>query len=134
MTAMNYSGLEINIDYNALKKGYILIPVVYNNGWKCKVNGQNAVCIPNYGFITIPVSIGNNHIEVHYRSPYLITGGGITVLGLVLGIFLLYAVRCEYRKRQFENTVYFIYHVSFIFVIIVMYIIPAFTYFLLYLY
>ena len=134
MTAMNYSGLEINIDYNALKNGYILIPIVYNNGWNCKVNGQNTVCISNYGFISIPVSTGNNHIKVCYRSPYLMIGGGITALGLVLGIFLIYAVRCEYRKLQCENAVYFIYRVSFIFVIIIMYIIPAFTYFLLYLY
>lgn len=75
---------------------YLLIPVAYSSGWKCKVNGQHVSPISVLDlFMAVPLNDGNNEIAMTYWPNGLFMGAIISVISLLLALLII---------RKFEDT------------------------------
>lgn len=82
--------------YSAQEDGLLFTTIPYDSGWTVKVNGQ--VVEPEIAqdtFLAIPISAGDNDIEMSYLPPGLIIGTGVSLVSIALYIFfaLLFARR-----------------------------------------
>jgi len=83
---------------------YLFINYVAIDGWKCLVNGKETDLIENdLQFIAVPLTEGENRIELKYVSPYpkyLLLGG---IVGCILIAAVVLAFKYYQRiKRWFE--------------------------------
>ncbi len=83
--------------------GVLFLSIPYNTGWSAKVDGSPAQIVKaNVGFLGIPVTGGEHHVELSYFTPGLIPGLALSGLALAGVISLvtgweLYHVR---RRRR----------------------------------
>lgn len=125
-------GLSLELDH--VTKSNVFLPVSYNEGWECKVNGKKVEGIGNMdGMLSIPVEAGKNEIKLSYVAPGRTTGGILSAITLIL-LTALVAVR---RKKEIkaEKTAYIAGHVAyavfaavFTIFIIVLFVIPVLFY------
>lgn len=79
---------------------YMFIPVTYDEGWSCKINGEKAdISIAMSSFMAVKLSKGENKIEMSYLPHGMKTGAIITILSLVFA-FAVYIIE---RKKPFAN-------------------------------
>ena len=77
------------------KDGYLMLTVPYDEGWTAKVNGKNTEILKGSGdFIVLPVTTGENKIEMDYH----IVGARLGVLITFVGVSSL-AGMMIYRKK-----------------------------------
>ena len=64
---INVDKSSINITQESTKGGLLFLPVPYNSGWHCLVNGEE-IKIQSIlrGFIGVPISAGNNEIKLEF--------------------------------------------------------------------
>src|SRR5699024_1779271 len=75
--------------------GVLVTAIPYEKGWNVTVNGEEKDTVQaNIGFIGVPLDSGNSEIVFSYQSPYLKSGG---VLSLI-GIFLLGLIQVIRKK------------------------------------
>lgn len=83
--------------YKADKKGYLLLSVPYDKGWRVMVNGsQKKYYDVLNGLLAVPVAAGENRIQMTYHVRGLTTGIIVTVISAVIAVFI-YVV--NKRKR-----------------------------------
>lgn len=84
-----HSGIDIELDN--VTKDNILIPVMYDEGWSCRVNGTAAEHINTVdGMLSVPVSKGKCRIELRYTAPGRSAGAVVSsVVLLALAGFVL---------------------------------------------
>ncbi|WP_458411925.1 YfhO family protein [Schinkia sp. CFF1] len=64
---------------------YMILPLPYEKGWECKVNGRKQKVIEvNYAFIGIPIEKGENNIELSFYPPYFIETLLISCISLLI--------------------------------------------------
>lgn len=84
------SSVDIKLD-NVTKQN-VFLPITYDDGWVCKVNGEKVSKINSIdGMLSIPVVQGENHIELTYVAPGRKTGAVLSVcalLGLIVFVLL----------------------------------------------
>lgn len=111
--------------------GYLLMPVGYNDGFECLVNGKKINLIPvlNDALILIPITEGEYDVQITYLPKGLYIGLILTALGaLALITFILYN-----RKSSDKNTIilnlgkafYYLIVVACILMGVFMYLIPV---------
>jgi len=68
-------------NYNASNAGFLMLSIPNQNGWTLLVNNQrvSTAGIYNNALMLIPVSAGENHIQLSFVSPGFILGSGISV-------------------------------------------------------
>src|SRR5699024_4337980 len=77
--------------------GVLVTTIPYEKGWNVTVNGEERDIVQaNIGFIGVPLDSGNSEIVFSYQSPYLKSGG---VLSLI-GIFLLGLIQLIRKKNN----------------------------------
>lgn len=83
---------------SADEEGYLFIPIVYQDGWKAKVDGVTAEIIrADAGFMALEVSSGEHTFELHYTSPYFKIGMIISICTFVL--LVIYGISKKYMER-----------------------------------
>ena len=106
---LNENKFDIYEKGNNHLKGYIesnsnnilMIPIPNNKGWKVINNYQEVDTISvNGGFMGIPISEGDNHIEIYFMSYGFKIGCITTLIGLVSLIFVMIS-----RKRNVLNRI-----------------------------
>ena len=90
----NASGNSLELTVKNGDSGKLLfIPVGYDKGWSCKINGQDTQVLEAAGsFMAIQLKDGINQIEMNFLPNGLIPGlliSGISLLGLLLICFLV---------------------------------------------
>ena len=91
---------EIKGQYTAGQDGYVLITVPFDEGWKVSVNGERTSYKEALGcFLAVPVSEGENKIEMHYQVRGLKKSVIVSVVSLILTIALWYAVRKREERK-----------------------------------
>ena len=77
------------------QKSLAMFTLAYSQGWSATVDGKSApVLKADDGFMAIPLEgEGEHQIELHYVTPGLVVGAGLSLLGLILLIVL--AVRAH---------------------------------------
>lgn len=93
-----HSGVEIELE-NVTKQN-LFLPISYDNGWICKVNGKKVTELQNIdGMLSIPVETGRNTIELDYSSPGRKTGAILSICTFaVLAAFVWLT-----KKRKIEE-------------------------------
>lgn len=79
----NNSGLKLELD--SVTKPYVFLPVSYDEGWSCKVNGEKVSEIGYMdGMLSIPVKQGTNEIVLSYVPDGQKPGAVISIIVLLL--------------------------------------------------
>ena len=79
---------------------YMFLPVTYDEGWTCKVNGEEAeIEIAMSSFMAIKLSEGENVIEMSYLPHGMKLGALITVIAALVAI----AIYIIEKKKPFAN-------------------------------
>ena len=84
-------GNHIHVTANADSDKYLYFAVPYSEGWTATIDGEEVdIHKANIGFMAIPITQGEHTVELSYRTPYLITGLGISLFFLVILLYLSY--------------------------------------------
>lgn len=78
------------------KDSILYLPVIYENGWKAYVNGEEVSIVKtNYGFSSINIAEGESNIELVYSNLHFKVGIIISMVSLAIfvSIILIYIVR-----------------------------------------
>ena len=79
---------------------YVFIPVTYDRGWSCKVNGEKAdIEIAMSSFMAVKLGKGENVVEFSYL-PYGMKAGAIISIFAVLFIMAMYIIE---KKKPFAD-------------------------------
>ncbi|MFL2072030.1 YfhO family protein [Marinilactibacillus psychrotolerans] len=67
---------------------WLVTTIPYSEGWKAEINGKAVEPVKaDLGFVGLPLNKGDNNVTLTYRTPYLLTGCLVTLLGLgLLGV------------------------------------------------
>lgn len=126
----NKSGVKIELD--GVTKQNVFLPVSYDEGWVCKVNGKKVSEIQNIdGMLSIPVEEGKNRIELTYTAPGRRAGAVISMGTLLaLAAFVLITRKTEIRAQKFMHiagfVAYAVYAVLFLAFLVLFFVIPVF--------
>ncbi len=75
---------------DALSEGYLFVPIVYDNRWKCWLNGKRVELESIMGGLTgVPVISGSNHVLLKYE-PISQKIGYLTTLVSILLVIVIY--------------------------------------------
>lgn len=126
------SGLKLELDQ--VTKPYVFLPVTYDEGWVCKVNGEEVSEIGYMdGMLSIPVKQGANEIVLSYVPD----GQGRGAVLSILVLLLLAAVTVLQKKTKiFEEKeskpvqilgqiAYVVFAALFLAVVILLFAVPA---------
>lgn len=83
-----HAGVKIKLDN--VTKGNVFIPISYDKGWTCKVNGKKAEVSSIDGMLSVPVEQGSDKIVLKYRPAGRTIGMVISLLTLVICVAVLY--------------------------------------------
>lgn len=92
ITSLKQKHSGVNIELDHVTKDNILLPIMYDEGWSCRVNGTAAEHINTVdGMLSIPVSKGKCSIHLTYTAPGRGVGAVISagVLLAIVGFVLL---------------------------------------------
>lgn len=95
--ATTFEGNQINGTYSAAEDGLMLITVPYDKGWTVYVNGQgvSVESVFHGALMAIPVTAGENSIEMSYLSPGFIPGCVISAIALIG-----FGIACFVRRKK----------------------------------
>lgn len=93
-----HAGAKLSIE-NA-KKGTIFVPIPYEEGWQCKVNGVNVSDqLTSFdGMLGIPVEEGTNDISLHYQAKG-------RKIGMIISLFTLFVCLGFYVLQRKEKLI-----------------------------
>ncbi len=80
------------------KDKMLFFSIPYTEGWSATVNGETVeVEKANVGFMAIPITEGENHVVLKYRTPWLTSGH--THFGCNI-CYLYYCCNCSESQTQ----------------------------------
>ena len=99
----SFSSKKITGTIENKEDGILQIATSYTLGWTAYVDGNKVDTVNvNTGFIGIPLSKGNHHVDFIYSTPYLDLGTKLSIIGLALMI-ILFAVEIIRHKKERRN-------------------------------
>lgn len=98
---INYTGNQLTGDVFSVDDSFMVLTLPYDKSWKIMINGKEISYYDvNGGFIGIPITKGNNDIEMYFIPEGFKLGVSFSVIGIVLMIFILYI---DVRKSLTSN-------------------------------
>lgn len=83
----------------------LFLPIPCDRGWSAKNNGMyTQIYNINHGFIGIPLTKGDNKLEIEYRTPLLSCGMIITGCSFVIIIFIY--IKKKWSKNKSKGELY----------------------------
>lgn len=122
---------SVEIELENVKKSNIFIPISYDKGWVCEVNGEKVEDIENIdGMLSIPVTEGKNSIQLKYVAPGRTMGAALSVCALVIIAAFVFITKKKVINIEKISTIagyvaYAIFAVLFAAFIIVLFVIPT---------
>lgn len=126
------SGLDIEIAN--VTKPYVFLPVSYDEGWECTVNGETVSKVEDFGgMLSVPVVQGDNEISLRYRADGRQTGAVISLLTLlVIVAFVVVSMKKGIHAEKLEGILscvaYMVFAVLFVAVVVILFVIPLMYY------
>lgn len=93
-----FGGSRISGTMNATENQMLLMTIPNQDGWTVTVNGQSVEPqdVANGALMAIPVSAGENRVEMQFTTPGLLPGAAVSVLAL---LFLLFVPVIRHRGQ-----------------------------------
>lgn len=125
------SGVDIELE--GVTKSHLFLPVSYDVGWECKVNGEKVSDIQNIdGMLSIPVVKGKNDIRLKYTAPGQKAGAVLSICALLaLAAFVFVRKKVVIPERVLELAGYAAYVIfigAFIIYFVTLFVIPTLFY------
>lgn len=125
------SGVDVELE--GVTKSHVFLPVSYDEGWECRVNGQKVSELQNMdGMLSIPVVQGKNEIRLRYHAPGRKMGMVLSVCGLLaLAAFVFARKKAVIPERVLDLAGYAAYVIfigAFILFFIAFFVIPTLFY------
>ncbi len=80
--------------------GYLMVSIPCENGWSAYVDGvKTEIISADYAFSAIKLSAGEHEIEFRYTTPYIKTGGVISIVSVAIFVTTYIVI----RKKTKEN-------------------------------
>lgn len=115
---------HLNGSVTAEEDGYLFLPVNADPGWTCEVNGKKAeISTLEETLMMIPVSAGENEIQLSFGPSGMKAGGVISMISLLLLMILFF--RSDRLSRIGESAAFHLLQVGFIAYILILYFIPV---------
>ena len=90
--------VEGNISVDQNKMLFFSIP--YSEGWSATVNGETVeIQKANVGFMAIPITEGENHVVLKYRTPWLLPGILVSGVTFVTYITVVIVLRVKQKHK-----------------------------------
>ena len=77
---------------------FLVFSVPYAKGWTAYVNGNKEEILNTNGFMAVKVHEGINNVRMTYFNSDLLVGGGMTIVGILLWVTILFAGTGKNRK------------------------------------
>ena len=125
-----YGKSSLSFVSNSEKSQIVFLPISYEEGWNCKINGQKADTIKLFSnFIGVLVPSGKSKIELDFVPKGLRLGIGISALSAICLIVYLVLKQCgrefnPQKMNSLEITVSAVYQFGWVSVVILIYIVP----------
>lgn len=130
-TKISRNNTGVKIELNSSREGYIFVPILFDEGWNCKVNGNRESIQDAFGFLKVHVQEGENLIYLQYIPQGRPIGLVITAIGIIIcfTFFKLYTNRAHGNYMNYVyNTSCFLLMLLFVSILILFYVIPIIKY------
>ncbi len=115
---------RLNISVTAEEDGYLFVPVNADPGWSCTVNGKKAELSTLEGtLMMIPVSAGENEIQLSFCPLGMKVGGIISIGSLILLLVLFF--RSDRLGSFGEKGSFRLLQIGFTVYLLILYLIPV---------
>lgn len=126
--AMGKSSLSFDYSNTSGEAKYLFVPVTYDKGWSCEINGEKAAVHKALGaYIAVEVPEGKGHVSLEFTAYGTDIGIAISLAGVAILTIMLFIM----KKRGYEvpqiigKTVFAVFAAVVILAHIAVYIIPA---------
>lgn len=93
------TGNIVRGEINVPEKRYLQLSVPYSSGWRAYVDGKETeTYAANVMFLGMDIPAGNHTVEIRYRTPGLVAGVILSLIGCLAAGFILWYERKE-RKH-----------------------------------
>ena len=93
------TGNIVRGEINVPEKRYLQLSVPYSSGWRAYVDGKETeTYAANVMFLGMDIPAGNHMVEIRYRTPGLVAGVILSLIGCLAAGFILWYERKE-RKH-----------------------------------
>lgn len=133
IVSLEQSKSGVDIELEGVTKSNLFLPISYDEGWECKVNGEKVSDLQNLdGMLSIPVVEGKNDIKLRYTAPGQKVGAVLSICGLLaLTALVIARKKIVIPERVADLAGYAAYTVfvgMFILFIIALFVIPTLFY------
>ena len=133
ITSLKQGKSSVTLELEQVSKENIFLPISYDDGWNCKVNGEKVTVNNMDGMLLIPVESGKNRIELKYVAPGQKTGAVISLCALlVLAAFILATRKKVLKSEKAEEVAgyaaYVVFAVLYYAFLILLFVIPVLYY------
>ncbi|WP_026835330.1 YfhO family protein [Eubacterium xylanophilum] len=123
----------LSFSYKDKKTGNLFLPIKYEEGWTCTVNGKKVDVKSIDGMISIPVTDNNGEVRLDFSSPGRGVGAVLSIIALIIVTLFTILFRKkmipEDKTEKIMNALGLIAFVvlvaAFVAFIIIMYVIPG---------
>ncbi len=126
--AIDKAGLSFDFSNTAGKAKYLFVPITYDKGWSCEINGEKAQVRNALGaYIAVELPEGEGSVTLSFTPQGTGTGIILSTIGAaLLLIMLLIMKKYSYKIPKFiGSTVFVLFAFTVVLAIIAVYFIPA---------
>jgi len=95
------SSVSINIDFQGAAPGYIVLPMRYYPGWTATIDNQEVEIEKYLGVLPSVYVSGPAKIEYRYQPDWFNVGKGITLLGFLLFVLVVWIWKRHEKKANY---------------------------------
>ena len=133
IVSLEQSKSGVGMELEGVTKSNLFLPISYDEGWECKVNGEKVSDLQNLdGMLSIPVVEGKNDIKLRYTAPGQKAGAVLSICGLLaLAAFVFVRKKIVIPEKAADLVGYAAYTAfvgAFILFIIALFVIPTLFY------
>ncbi len=129
VTKIETGKTSLTVSYNNTHGGgkYMFIPVTYDTGWKCTLNGEETEVLKALGsYIAVELPEGSGTFTLSYTTPGLKIGLIMSAAGLFMALILLLLKKRDYSLPKFITLpVLWIFSLIFASATVIIYIVPV---------
>ncbi len=131
ITTLKQKNAGVKMELENVTKPYVFLPISYDEGWVCKVNGQKVDVGSINGMLSVPVEAGKDTIVLNYVAPGQAMGSLISLCAMLIMIaFWVLNKKGILPMEQIVgvagNIAYVVFVVAFATFLLILFVIPLF--------
>ena len=114
---INENSFSVNVNSDS-QENALFIPITYNNGWSCKINGKSVTINRALdSFMSVDLQEGDNDIQFVFVPSYFDIALKITIITII--VFILFEVLSRFLKDNVKEKLKIFYNLGYVLYLIV---------------